>query len=324
MRIWLGFYFFYSGDWEHFLRTSVFAIVKQVMSNNLAEQFFFVRYWENGPHIRLRFKGHEDKLYGEVKSLVEKAFEEYLSKFPKVNNQTDNSYQGLVYNRILRIVPYEAEIHRYGGDKGMAICEKHFQHSSEAVFNSLIENPTWNYTNALGTAIQMHIGFALKTGMTNNEAYEFFFRQFQNWFPSAIHLKIKASQQELDKYKSDVLAAFSESYENQRYVLEPFAKAIYQGIKYDVMDLSSSWFSDWCENIELMHIEILNLKKQGRLFIPNSFKEALFLVRSMPDEWYLYESLCHMTNNRLGIQNQDEGFIGFILARLFKFFSNSN
>ncbi len=288
------------------------------MDENLAEQFFFVRYWENGPHIRLRFKGQKAKLYGEVKPLVEKAFKEYLGKFCTDDNSISHRNPGFVSDKTMIIVPYEAETDRYGGEQAMAICEQQFQNSSEAVFQALIENPSWNYSQALGIAIQMHIAFAVKTGMTNYEAYQFFARQFQNWFPSAIHSKVGASPEELDKYKSEVLTAFSESFEKQRDVLEPFAETINQGLRDNITDFSSAWFRDWCENIELMHEALLNLKKKGRLFVPESFQKALFIERSMPHEWYVYDSLCHMTNNRLGILNQDEGFIGFILARLFK------
>lgn len=323
MKIWLGFYHYYTGNWEHFLRTSVFDTVRQVIQGNLADKFFFVRYWENGPHIRLRFKGQKTKLLREVKPLIEKAFQEYLKEFSLEDFPVKYRNPRFVSDRTLIIAPYEPEIIRYGGEEAMAICENQFQNSSEAVFQALIENSSWNYSSALGIAIQMHIAFAVKAGMNNYDAYQFFTRQFQNWLPSAIFSKGGDSPQELNKNTSEVLTAFSTSYEKQRNVLEPFAQTIYQSLKNNMTLLSSSWYLNWCDNIETMHREIILLKKKDRLFIPKTFQETLIQDYRIPQEWYVYDSLCHMTNNRLGILNQDEGFLGFILARLFKVFNQS-
>ena len=57
---WLAAYLYYSGNWEKFLTNSVKPFVEDILDRKLAEQYFFIRYWERGPHIRLRFKG--DKL----------------------------------------------------------------------------------------------------------------------------------------------------------------------------------------------------------------------------------------------------------------------
>ena len=53
---YLSFYIFYSEPWKNLLVESVHPLLKKLFDENLINQYFFIRYWEKGPHIRLRLK----------------------------------------------------------------------------------------------------------------------------------------------------------------------------------------------------------------------------------------------------------------------------
>ena len=54
---WLSVHLFYNEPWEEFLQKAVEPYVNTAIQTGIATQYFFIRYWERGPHIRLRLKG---------------------------------------------------------------------------------------------------------------------------------------------------------------------------------------------------------------------------------------------------------------------------
>ncbi|HHH49559.1 MAG TPA: hypothetical protein ENK52_01120, partial [Saprospiraceae bacterium] len=57
---WLAVHLFYNEPWEEFLAKAVKPYVDTLVQTGIAAQFFFIRYWERGPHIRLRIKGEKN------------------------------------------------------------------------------------------------------------------------------------------------------------------------------------------------------------------------------------------------------------------------
>src|SRR5438874_11952323 len=53
---WRSYHLFRAEPWEEFLCTGVRPLVDELADAGLTEGFFFIRYWERGPHIRLRLK----------------------------------------------------------------------------------------------------------------------------------------------------------------------------------------------------------------------------------------------------------------------------
>src|SRR5688572_26222679 len=80
-KTWLASYLYYNEPWEGFLKNAVSPFVKNVLEEKLAESYFFIRYWERGPHIRLRFYGDPDVLDTIVKPRLKSYFDDYFIKF---------------------------------------------------------------------------------------------------------------------------------------------------------------------------------------------------------------------------------------------------
>jgi len=187
---WLSAHLFYNEPWEKFLTQAVTPFVAQILTNGLAEQFFFIRYWEKGPHIRLRFKGNPEVLENQVKPKLVQYFLDYFQAHPSQRtdptglSEIPAAYQWYPNNSI-QFISYEPETERYGGEAGILIAESQFQASSEAVLAVMREKNNWDYDQALGTAIQLHLGFAFAAGMDFSETVAFFAGIFRNWLPRA-------------------------------------------------------------------------------------------------------------------------------------------
>src|SRR5699024_8008178 len=78
---WLATYFYYGEPLEPFLREFIVLLANDVKEVEGITQYFFIRYWERGPHIRLRFKGMANILYGDIEKKIKDAFKVYLNKY---------------------------------------------------------------------------------------------------------------------------------------------------------------------------------------------------------------------------------------------------
>ena len=79
---WFAVYLYYAEPWDELLINAVRPFVNEMMNAKLADQYFFIRYWEKGPHIRLRFKGIPEKLNHEIRPRLIRHFENYYNSKP--------------------------------------------------------------------------------------------------------------------------------------------------------------------------------------------------------------------------------------------------
>lgn len=105
------------------------------------EKWFFIRYWEGGPHIRLRFIDS-----GEVKTAIMETLRNYLKEYPSESTLTrEQYYTGHTFDgesvaeeklpwygdNVIIPIAYEREYERYGGEEAIPYCENIFMKSSE-------------------------------------------------------------------------------------------------------------------------------------------------------------------------------------------------
>jgi lantibiotic biosynthesis protein len=105
---------------EKILSNVLKPLTEELLSQNLIHKFFFLRFYDEGHHIRIRFNNpRSEDFWKEVISRLRKALQPYM------NNRT-------VYN--LQFETYQREVERYGFDT-MELSERLFWHHSEAVLN---------------------------------------------------------------------------------------------------------------------------------------------------------------------------------------------
>jgi thiopeptide-type bacteriocin biosynthesis protein len=92
--------------------------IRAAIDGGDASRWFFLRYQDPGPHLRVRLAGDPARLAGAVLPEIERALEPHLAS-------------GAVWR--MQVDTYERELERYGGDAGIDACERVFWIDSEAV-----------------------------------------------------------------------------------------------------------------------------------------------------------------------------------------------
>lgn len=311
---WLAAYLYRAEPWEPFLQEAVQPFVRQILSEGLADGYFFIRYWEQGPHVRLRFHGNPQILAEKVRPRLEAHFSAYFDKQPSHRDLSmwpKERHSELLPNDHVHFTPYEPEYDRYGGKAGIVIAERHFQASSEATFAALDEVAGWTYERALGLAIQMHLGFAHAMEMKPIELLAFFRRIAYMWMGRAYYLSPDAPQEDHARLIAETQDAFATAWESQKEGLVEFCGTLWQGLR-EAMDFDQAWFKTWQMALAETHMDLHQTAAEIdfpnlRMPIPDGLHEDR--VRY----WPILESYIHMTNNRLGILNRDEAFLGFLI-----------
>jgi thiopeptide-type bacteriocin biosynthesis protein len=103
---------------DRVLRDAVAPVVREAIAAGDATHWFFLRYADQGDHLRLRFAGDPARLAGAVLPALDRALAPLLAA-------------GAV--RRVQLDTYEREVERYGGDRGIELVEQLFWRDSEAV-----------------------------------------------------------------------------------------------------------------------------------------------------------------------------------------------
>ncbi|PGP66465.1 hypothetical protein COA00_21855, partial [Bacillus cereus] len=72
-----------SNNYHSFMEEDLNLFLQEMKKNKLIDKWFFIRYWEGGPHIRLRFLN----LKVDVQQVIEK-LNEIITKY-SIKKQTD-------------------------------------------------------------------------------------------------------------------------------------------------------------------------------------------------------------------------------------------
>lgn len=111
---------------EDLLKTFIKPIIEELFQEEIITSFFFIRYQDPKPHLRLRFRGNPQNFF-------------YAPIIARLNDNL-SIYQenGLVYK--ITIDTYKREIERYG-EETMVLSEEIFAVDSLSVVNFVAENP---------------------------------------------------------------------------------------------------------------------------------------------------------------------------------------
>lgn len=172
---------------DRFLSSHLFSVIDAITP----DQWFFIRYWQGGPHIRLRYRFDDpvrkksfDALLSERLAVFEKEHEghpfrevSYDGRIVELEGVSDLD----VYpNFSIRDIPYQPEWERYGGEGAMAFSEQLFHRSSEMA-KTIIDSLEWpkRYVVAFDL-MQYSFGVAEKMGMIRS-VEEFFSSYHKVW-----------------------------------------------------------------------------------------------------------------------------------------------
>lgn len=323
---WLSAHLFYNEPWEQFLLKAVEPFLQTALKTGIVETYFFIRYWERGPHIRLRLKGETSAIEQVLKPNLLEHFESYIEEHPsvRVDPEYPPAYPKTLYwlpNNTVKFFPYEPELNRYGGNTGMDLAEQQFRLSSDVVFYYIqLQANHSEYAEQLGIAIRLHVAFAYSLGMDRRTMAAFFNMIFENWLPRAIEVPINQENRDFILQKmNETVGLFDESFAQQKETLVAFHEELLKDLS-EGHEFEDKIFSRWiAENRQLS----LSLTKAVEAGMVQERTESYILSEELekqctPNEillWNIWADYVHMTNNRLGIFNHDEAYLAYLIKQ---------
>jgi thiopeptide-type bacteriocin biosynthesis protein len=287
---WVSFHLFRTDRLNDFLLAAVAPFVAEVSAERLTSSFFFIRYHEGGPHVRLRLL---TRSRGALVRRTHVYFHAYFKEHPSTAAPRSLTPATFVNDSVVES-RYEPELQRYGGPKRIGISERHFEASSRAVLGAIAER-RGTYESAIGTAIQLHLIFAHALGFASMDAARFFdgvlkrFAAAPAWLPGVLSA-------------DEAMERFAESFERQRDSLVTLHQTIWSALE-EGQEFEQAWANRWLAD----NVTTARQLRRARGLKP---KEPLTSA-----DCAILASYFHMTNNRLGLLNGDEAYVGYLLMR---------
>ncbi|MEU3992956.1 thiopeptide-type bacteriocin biosynthesis protein [Streptomyces platensis] len=152
-RTWVSAHLFSQGNLDRVLTDLVAPLLNELRERWWADRGFFLRYWDGGPHIRLRVLPSCQEAAAAVRGLIEQRATAYFahSPAPEVLSQEEylhsareiGAWEGvrpterMYANNSVHFLPYVPEHHRYGQGATLELVEEHFSTSSELALDLL-------------------------------------------------------------------------------------------------------------------------------------------------------------------------------------------
>lgn len=188
----------------------------------------------------------------------------------------------------LEEVPYIPEPDRFGGGQLLNWAEEYFHLSSRVVLDRL--NRPFTYGDAMFDALRMHVITAFSAGWKREKSSWYFENLCKQWIDLFFQSTQSANDGSSD-WKESLLQDFEKSFTPQQ-----------EELRFAVVEL---WDALEKGNFDQEQRDWLRWLRGNQMILPEFGDE---LEKTLP-------SLIHLTNNRLGINNQDEVYLNYLLWR---------
>ncbi|KAB2339979.1 lantibiotic dehydratase C-terminal domain-containing protein [Actinomadura rudentiformis] len=337
---WQSIHIFYASDPKPLLSECVAPLVNDLRDRGLLARYFFINYWLEGPHVRLRLKPVTEGAEAEVRRLAETAIEAFLARRPALY-EVDSEFLAGFYDDMFRLeyseeeriarygkdgpmplrpnnsyhyIPYEPEYGKYGGPDGVELAEWHFERSSDLVLE-LIERANLHLRpSTLGLATQLMMIMSTSF-LGDREAIADFMERYHHYW----HDWFKLGNGERDTAYDD---NYAEVADDLRHRFEDIFTALTTGRRARLTSFSHAW----AEHCAELHARITDHAERGRLVFPvrdggaywapaGADARSATLTDPVLVRQILLAPYMHMTNNRLGANVVDESYLSYLLYR---------
>lgn len=220
-KVWRSYHLYRPEPWEALLTEAVAPFVRASFEEHVADSFFFVRYWERGPHIRLRLRTTVPE---ELDRRVDAHFSEFFTRYPSTRPAAG---EGWLPNDSVQRIDYEPETERYGGPERLPLAEEQFEASSRGVL-AILREGAWTYERALGAAIQLHLVLLHAFRFDLGAAARYFASHADAWLSTP----------------ESTLRSFAAAFERQRDQLTRTHTAVWSALEENV-DFEQEWANRW-------------------------------------------------------------------------------
>lgn len=330
---WQAVHVFYAASPRPLLLECVRPLVAGLTEDGLLAGHFFINYWLEGPHVRLRLRPATEEATGRVRERAREAVEAFLRRRPALyevkagfladlyNTLFDLEYPGeqrekllgpdgkmrLRPNNSFSFEPYEPEYGKYGGAQGVELAEWHFRHSSDLVIESVRTMNLHVRTVLLGTAAQFMMVMA-SCFLGDGERLIAFLERYHAFWDNSFAQTDFTARDGYDRAYGQMGAQLGRRFTEIR-------SAILAGRD----ERLPGFLRGWAAHCRELASRVDQLTDRRVLeFRSWSADEPMALQDPSLALPMLLSPYMHMTNNRLSVSIRDEAFLAYVLARALR------
>ncbi|MGW4704564.1 lantibiotic dehydratase C-terminal domain-containing protein [Streptomyces sp. NPDC004285] len=346
---WIALHVFYAASPRPMLVDCVRPLVARLTEEGLLAGHFFINYWLEGPHVRLRLRPASPAAAAEVRRRAEEALTAFLRSRPALY-EVDSGFLKDFYNALFDIEfpgedrrrymgddgrmrlrpsnsfseePYAPEYAKYGGPAGVELAEWHFRHSSELVVDAFRTMNLHLRSVLLGTSAQLMMVMASCFLPEEDRLADYLDGYYQFWhraFPGTGFIGSKE---------------YERNYAGMAPALGRRFAAVRTAIASGELERLPSFLRGWAEHCLELRGRVAELAGRGELLFPlreGPAREDTGQVRAEPADAVptaplthlpsvlprLLSPYMHMTNNRLHVTIRDEAYLSFVLGQVLR------
>lgn len=317
---WLSLHIHYNSDPFWLLTEAIDPLIAKLLEQGVLANYFFIRYWEKGPHVRLRLMPAATDAVPALLQTVTGRLEQFLAQRPSIfkfpSTYMSDGFKELFIeeygaaalyekygkkglipferNNTIRMVDYEPEFERYGGVRGTAIAQAYFEDSSAITLQLLGGQNGHDFRIVLGQAFRFFIYVCLV----------FFEGAERDAFAGAY----QRQWAQFGGQKSPSMGTeFGYKYERQRGFLLDAKRACEDVLAARVRPAPIE--AAWIAALRRLKNSLADAVASGDIVVPQERGGLTAYLR------YLLPSYMHMHNNRLGLAISDEVYMAYLASR---------
>ncbi|GGQ66799.1 thiopeptide-type bacteriocin biosynthesis protein [Couchioplanes azureus] len=310
---WTSVHIHYHEPLEALIRDGVRPLI--AAAGGLLTDWFFVRHWQAGPHLRLRLCT-PPAAAPQVRELLERHVGGFLRARPSRKVVDPEEYRKVAASLVavergqdqveplrpdnsMHHVPYRPEVARYGGTpEAMRAVERHFTASSEVAAELLAAAP--GSGRRTGQALAMMLVAAMVPAGAGALADRLGTGQ-RDWGRRLMFGDPEAGQRR-----------FEQKYLSQRATLVGTVERIMRLVEEGTPERAGAAVGRWAASVTALRDDLVDLRRRG-LFAP---REVLVADGGADADLRNVLLFCsHMHNNRLGISLPEEAYLMYLLWR---------
>lgn len=305
---WLSVYLFFDGwiyapDCDRIVVDVMEPFVHRCQEEGSIDQHFFIRYSEQGPHLRLRLHGQAATLESEVWPALVRHLRDHNPDVAVDERPESPGVPERPAGQPARVthaarVPYEPETERYGGPDAVLVAERVFQVSSDAAYALLTR---------VGTERSSRLGKGLLSMVVLTHVFHDS-REAAAAFAQMYHTSYLRALAAQEEHRGTWLNAFDQGYSQQSETLQEYVDAVWEAM--DGGEELSESLDAYTAGLRVHRDELRALFDAGRVQVGGQPAERWERVVNG-----ICPSYVHMMNNRLGITLQEESYLGYLINR---------
>ena len=328
---WVSLHVFHQGSLDALLVAAVLPLARTLMAAGRVQRCFFLRYWEGGPHLRLRLLPASPDTGGQVQRLAMDRMTDYLAAHPSPPpRMTQPQYDRVAarfagfegrrtFDPLLhpcdsaQLIPYQRDCGAYGGQRPMAAFESHFTESSQIAGGLVAAEP--------GTA--RRAAYALPMLAATVAACDSDLRRASDWFGSYAKTWSRGAAPVAAGADKNTEAGFERGYQRQRAAILRTITSLWPaapGTGPGPRPAAGTPLAAWRRSVHNLRRRLVALHEDGLVAPLPAPPRLAALGGAVPDGLrasgpVLMLHCAHLMCNRLGVPAADEPYLQFLVAR---------